>query len=352
MATTRSLFSGGSPATTNLYGAGFTEALAGRITQGTTAVPATRHEPLLWVEKISASTRDTIPSAWDQGAAYFSLEKRSGNAYGAAVTAYARYFGGSGDLIGVHTRARLSTDGGRAYAAWVYAINTATAPDAWHGAEYNGNNSGGDLGHGGQAQLLRLCMADSTADANRMSAAVVVGKTTTPGGHNGFWTGLRIQADAIVSTASSAWDANGEAIMIEGHTDVTKKYGGIRFGAGSFKYALRTDEGTFLDTTPIRLGASHKISFSTTNANLFIRSNSNKIEFGQTIDILNPEETTVAVRVNGTRVLGPRRTGWTTAPTGTATKTTYDTTTVTTAQLAERVKALIDDLIFHGVIGP
>jgi hypothetical protein len=37
------------------------------------------------------------------------------------------------------------------------------------------------------------------------------------------------------------------------------------------------------------------------------------------------------------------KTGWATA-TGSATRTTFDTTTVTTAQLAERVKALIDDL--------
>lgn len=52
-------------------------------------------------------------------------------------------------------------------------------------------------------------------------------------------------------------------------------------------------------------------------------------------------------------VLGYRRTGWATA-TGTATRTTFDTTTVTTAQLAERVKALIDDLhatAGHGLIG-
>lgn len=38
-----------------------------------------------------------------------------------------------------------------------------------------------------------------------------------------------------------------------------------------------------------------------------------------------------------------RASGWT-APTGTATRTTFDTATVTTTQLAERVKALIDDL--------
>lgn len=43
-------------------------------------------------------------------------------------------------------------------------------------------------------------------------------------------------------------------------------------------------------------------------------------------------------------------TGWT-AATGTATRTTFDTTTVTTSDLAERVKALIDDLTTKGLIG-
>jgi hypothetical protein len=56
------------------------------------------------------------------------------------------------------------------------------------------------------------------------------------------------------------------------------------------------------------------------------------------------------LKVNGTQVLGARRTGWT-AATGTASRATYATTTVTTEQLAQRVKALLDDLIAHGVIG-
>lgn len=55
-------------------------------------------------------------------------------------------------------------------------------------------------------------------------------------------------------------------------------------------------------------------------------------------------------QVDGTKVVGNRVTGWT-AATGTATRTTFATGTVTTAQLAERVKALIDDLIAHGMIG-
>jgi hypothetical protein len=58
----------------------------------------------------------------------------------------------------------------------------------------------------------------------------------------------------------------------------------------------------------------------------------------------------VAYKVGANQVVGARITGWG-APTGTATRTTFATGSVTTAQLAERVKALIDDLTTHGVIG-
>lgn len=67
--------------------------------------------------------------------------------------------------------------------------------------------------------------------------------------------------------------------------------------------------------------------------------------------------TAVVVSVGQDNTLGfhnvtpvSKRTGWA-APTGTATRTTYDTTTVTTQQLAERVKGLIDDLTSYGLIG-
>ena len=58
----------------------------------------------------------------------------------------------------------------------------------------------------------------------------------------------------------------------------------------------------------------------------------------------------VNYQINGTQVVTSRRTGWA-AASGTATRSTFDTATVTTAQLAERVKALIDDLTTHGLIG-
>lgn len=54
--------------------------------------------------------------------------------------------------------------------------------------------------------------------------------------------------------------------------------------------------------------------------------------------------------VAGTKVVGPQNPNWGT-PTGIATKTAFDTATVTTEQLAERVKALWDMCMEHGLIG-
>jgi hypothetical protein len=57
-----------------------------------------------------------------------------------------------------------------------------------------------------------------------------------------------------------------------------------------------------------------------------------------------------AIFSGGVQVLASRRTGWA-AATGTATRTTFATGSVTLEQLAERVKGLIDDCIAHGLIG-
>lgn len=54
--------------------------------------------------------------------------------------------------------------------------------------------------------------------------------------------------------------------------------------------------------------------------------------------------------IKSLQILTTRRTGWT-AATGTATRTTFATGAVTLPVLAEHVKALIDDLMTHGVIG-
>lgn len=59
---------------------------------------------------------------------------------------------------------------------------------------------------------------------------------------------------------------------------------------------------------------------------------------------------TGGLAVQSQPVVGIRKPGWG-APTGTATRTTFATGAVTLPQLAEHVKALIDDLTTHGLIG-
>jgi hypothetical protein len=75
--------------------------------------------------------------------------------------------------------------------------------------------------------------------------------------------------------------------------------------------------------------------------------------FAGTTQKLRIDYTNGEVYIQSSRVLSTRKTGWSTA-TGTATRTTFATSTVTTEELAERVKALIDDLhdtAGHGLIG-
>ncbi|WP_157410216.1 hypothetical protein [Sphingobium xenophagum] len=73
---------------------------------------------------------------------------------------------------------------------------------------------------------------------------------------------------------------------------------------------------------------------------------------GKTFDMADNGDFNIVgeFKILGDRVVTSRRTGWA-AATGTATRTTFATSTVTTAQLAERLKALIDDLTAHGLIG-
>jgi hypothetical protein len=96
--------------------------------------------------------------------------------------------------------------------------------------------------------------------------------------------------------------------------------------------------------------ASSGISGATTAVDV---KDANFRVFSGTTQKLRIDYTNGEVYIQSSRVLSTRKTGWSTA-TGTATRTTFATSTVTTEQLAERVKALIDDLdstAGHGLIG-
>lgn len=95
-------------------------------------------------------------------------------------------------------------------------------------------------------------------------------------------------------------------------------------------------------------GGDGSINFYTEPAGLWVNSPRFKFTAGGKLQLLDVNY--AAIEINGNQVVGPRRTGWGTM-TGTATRTAFDTSTVTLEQLAQRVKALIDDSRAHGLIG-
>ena len=345
-----SLFLGdyNSSLTTSPYGSVFKDALGHQELLGTAASPATRHEPLWWVEKISASDRALNPLAWDQGAIYASLEKVSGDAFGTALTAFTKYTGGSGDMVALHARAKSDVSGARIFGGWFYAHNTHDTPDRVVGAEIDMDHDGAD--HGWES--------DATAGSlTGLIVATVSGKTThgirfTKHTGEGFWTAIQVAQDAVPGNTITAAISDGEAIHIRGGSSTSLRIGGIRLGTGHFRYGISTSEATLGNNCAILLADTHRISWGSTPASGRHLTTTSVADptLNYTGGSLNLATGTAEYRIAGTKVLDARETGWT-AMAGTATKGGFDTATVTLPQLAQVVKALVDKDIYHGNIG-
>jgi lysophospholipase L1-like esterase len=163
--------------------------------------------------------------------------------------------------------------------------------------------------------------------------------------HNisGSSVGLRY-VPSETADPSTAWTSDfrqdGLAVKqtADAHPRVDVREGGIFFGSGSaaatFRINYRLSDGCGI------------------NSNWYPNSDAT-FDLGASGVAWRDLSLTRALRVGANQVVGARKTGWG-APTGTATRTTFDTTTVTLPQLAERVKALLDDLnatAGHGLIG-
>jgi hypothetical protein len=111
---------------------------------------------------------------------------------------------------------------------------------------------------------------------------------------------------------------------------------------------LSSDPGTVLspDGEPVAVVLAMRIS---SVGNVLINNTTGTERLSVTGNI-QLTDTADSYRVGTNNVVGSRKTGWA-APTGTATRTTFDTATVAVADLAQRVKALIDDLTAHGLVG-
>lgn len=250
--------------TQSVYGADFDDALGEQVLLGTSVAPATRHEPIYWVEKVSASDRNTIATAWDHGAIYGSLQKVGGDAFGAAITGYAVYTGGSGDLVGVHGRARGTASGAQIFGGWSYADCATTTPNRVIGHEIDVRNQtveaplwSADAASGDLTGLL-VALADGLYGAQHGI------RLTSKGGNQKWWTGFQVGRDVIQPI-----DANGdgEAIRIRGSASTLNRYGGIaigdRDGAHNFQYGLRFFHGSFANNCAAWLAKSHRLTWGT-----------------------------------------------------------------------------------------
>ncbi len=336
----------------NAYGPTYTEAIGQRIMGGINGSPITNAQPLVWVQKHSAATRVTNPQEWDNGAVYAALVKESGDAYGAALTGFGRHTSvDGGDLIGVHGRGLAVIPESRVWGGWMYAASVGdaavTAPAGLAGLEVNLSHRGPDTGWSastleGQQHGLLVMAADGAKTATR---AIAIGRASSPEGF--FHTGILVSGPAIAGvdagTDFAATVGNNEYILLTGAG--TTRANGIRFHSGNFGVGISFAEGNFRSGAAMVIGTHQR----------FVVGNGPSAP--AQVEFVNDDSsnrylnlTNMLLRVNGTAVVGTRRTGWGT-PIGTVDRTAFDSSSVTLQGLAQRVAALIGDLRAHGLIG-
>lgn len=161
------------------------------------------------------------------------------------------------------------------------------------------------------------------------------------------------QSGAIMETGIGVRVGATDGVITQGRVKTAFALGVIEFDIG-FDTAIGTQSAFGVG---IRLADGHKLAFNTTMTNtlqffsntlIYQVSGTNRWTCTDT----GATNQTGILQINSTQVITARRTGYTLAMTGTANRaTSYATSTITLEQLAERVKALQDDLSTHGLIG-
>jgi hypothetical protein len=154
--------------------------------------------------------------------------------------------------------------------------------------------------------------------------------------------------DSTNTTAYGSIDASSSGIFIDAADDIilNTNTGSILLVGENDTTQVKLDSGTAAaPTLTDKLDTDTGMFFPTTNAVGFSTAGTERVRItSSSVNLVSG-----SYQVAGTNVVGSRITGWG-APSGTATRTTFATGTVTLVQLAERVKALIDDLRTHGLI--
>ena len=307
-------------------------ALESRLQAGLAGSPVADPRPVSATVKFTSADRANDPGAWTQ-TGYYGLVKRSGDAYGAALTGYARSDGGAGDMIGTHGRAHSSVSGvGQLFGMWAYASYDGANGLPLHltGMEINVVNRSGDsdfampsVGGNAEARGIALVTADG---AKRAQIGVSVERM---GGTAGWLLGMRVRADSIVPSLTPGAGRTC-AFRVEGGLSAATSYGGISFEGAYFDYGLDFSQLSqpFKDNAAIRLRPNDRIYFGDDAANRYISrpSGRNAINFNN-----------LALEISGQQVLTARQPAISNAASGTE---------------AATINAVLAALRAHGLINP
>lgn len=299
----------------NMFGANaYRQAMHDRVqvgrVNGSGAVVASTGDPnpIAVYQKFSTANRDVNPLAWDQ-VGYFGLHKSAGNAFGSALTGYARADAGSGDIVGVHGRAEGRAADSEPFGMWSYVLarpagDTGFIKEAI-GHEIDFVNRGSSATFTEQFGTYRGLII-ATADSSRAGhIALDVKKGTS--GLEGWLVGARFDVNAI---EPSAVKGDSKQIYIGGGTSSTLRYGGISFEGGYFTYGLDTTKmtGDFTNNVFMSMRPGDRIAWIDGGV---VR----RIHFDAGTTFLNIQN--MGLGINGTRVLTTRQAAITNAASGT-----------------------------------
>jgi hypothetical protein len=207
---------------------------------------------------------------------------------------------------------------------------------------------------GAYLNCLEFALDDNGFDCAGIGLVFNMARSVTTGALGEAWNGVRIQSSATGQDIDSGYFVSGPMRYGIDLVHGTFSSGAIAIKADDKIYLNATADPNTLKRYPASAGNSY-IDYNSASSIIRIVS-------GGTASLqVKSDLVTFAVDANAasgkvykvanTQVVGARDTGWS-AMTGSTNKATvYDTSTVTTAQLAGRVMALQAALTTHGLIG-